>query len=150
MGKVVVFDLDGTIALCDHRLHFISGEKRDWDSFYKACVSDEPNWPVIHTLRSMSTVGYKILILSGRSDEVRDDTLQWLNHYGVICDGLYMRQDKDYTPDDQLKEKMMLDAQAEMGFKKEDVLCIYDDRQKVVDMWRRNGYTCFQVAAGDF
>jgi len=150
MGKVVVFDLDGTIALCDHRLHFISGAKRDWAAFYQACVDDKPNWPVIYTLRAMAQVGYKILILSGRSDEVREQTLTWLNAYGIPVDGLYMRQDKDYTPDDQLKEKMMSDAQAEIGFKPENVLCIYDDRQKVVDMWRKNGYTCFQVAAGDF
>jgi hypothetical protein len=25
-----------------------------------------------------------------------------------------------------------------------------DDRQKVVDMWRAEGLTCFQVAPGDF
>jgi hypothetical protein len=31
-----------------------------------------------------------------------------------------------------------------------DVFCVVDDRQKVVDMWRENGLTCFQVAPGDF
>ena len=32
----------------------------------------------------------------------------------------------------------------------DDVFMTVDDRQKVVDMWRENGLTCFQVAPGDF
>lgn len=150
MGKVVVFDLDGTIAKCEHRLHYIYGEKRDWSGFYQACKDDAPNWPVIQTLNALSAAGHRCVIISGRSDEVRTETLAWLAQYDVHVVGLYMRPDKDYTPDDKLKERIMQDAQEEMGFKQEDVLCIYDDRQKVVDMWRRNGYTCFQVAAGDY
>jgi Straboviridae polynucleotide kinase len=30
------------------------------------------------------------------------------------------------------------------------ILCVFDDRQKVVDMWRSLGQACFQVAPGDF
>ena len=33
---------------------------------------------------------------------------------------------------------------------KDDVFAVFDDRQQVVDMWRANGLTCFQVADGDF
>ena len=33
---------------------------------------------------------------------------------------------------------------------KNDVLCVYDDRQKVVDMWREEGLVCCQVAPGNF
>jgi hypothetical protein len=36
------------------------------------------------------------------------------------------------------------------GDKKDRILCVFDDRQKVVDMWRDNGIDCFQVAPGDF
>lgn len=150
MGKVCVFDLDGTISLCDHRLKYISGGKRDWDGFYKACVDDEPNWPVIRTLHALYQAGHRIVIISGRSDEVRTETLEWLSLYGIHTEGLYMRPDKNYEPDDQLKAKLMLDAQKEMNFKPEDVLCIFDDRNKVVNMWRKSGYTCFQVRDGDY
>jgi len=27
---------------------------------------------------------------------------------------------------------------------------VFDDRQQVVDMWRQNDLTCFQVADGNF
>ena len=33
---------------------------------------------------------------------------------------------------------------------KDDVICVYDDRQKVVDMWREIGLTCMQVAPGEW
>jgi hypothetical protein len=29
-------------------------------------------------------------------------------------------------------------------------MCTFDDRDKVVKMWRDNGIICFQVAPGDF
>ena len=36
------------------------------------------------------------------------------------------------------------------GLDKDDVFAVFDDRNQVVDMWRSNGLTCFQVAKGDF
>ena len=33
---------------------------------------------------------------------------------------------------------------------KDHVAMVFDDRQQVVDMWRQNGLTTFQVAQGDF
>ena len=36
------------------------------------------------------------------------------------------------------------------GIGVDNVAMVFDDRQQVVDMWRSNGLTCFQVADGDF
>ena len=33
---------------------------------------------------------------------------------------------------------------------KDDVFAVFDDRNQVVDMWRSNGLTTFQVADGNF
>jgi hypothetical protein len=30
------------------------------------------------------------------------------------------------------------------------LMAVFDDRDKVVAMWRRNGVACFQVAEGNF
>ena len=51
-------------------------------------------------------------------------------------------------PDDELKQHW-LDTLFPDD-KKNGILCVFDDRQKVVDMWRRNGVTCFQVDDGNF
>ena len=32
----------------------------------------------------------------------------------------------------------------------DNVLCVFDDRVRLVEMWRKNGLTCLQVNDGDF
>jgi hypothetical protein len=56
-----------------------------------------------------------------------------------------MRKDGDFRADNVVKQEI-LDAHID----KDRVLFVLDDRQQVVDMWRRNGLTCFQVAEGNF
>ncbi len=51
-----------------------------------------------------------------------------------------------FMPDDQLK-KLWLD---QLFPNTDDVLCVFDDRDKVVKMWRENGLSCLQVAEGNF
>jgi len=47
-------------------------------------------------------------------------------------------------PDNDLKQ-MWLDS---IGV--DNIAMVFDDRNQVVDMWRQNGLTTFQVADGDF
>jgi len=147
---IVIADLDGTIALCDHRRHFVEGPKKDWDAFFKACVDDTPNEPVITTLQALDEAWHQIIIVSGRAEYVREHTKIWLGKHGIPYARLYMRPNGNYTPDDELKFKMLQDIKKDLGFTDENILCFFDDRQKVVDMWRKHGFTCFQVAAGNF
>ena len=56
-----------------------------------------------------------------------------------------MRQDGDFRRDDIVKQEIL-----DKYIDKDRVLFVLDDRDQVVDMWRRNGLTCFQVAEGDF
>ena len=49
-------------------------------------------------------------------------------------------------PDDDLKQNW-LDS---LFSNKDDIFAVFDDRQKVVDMWRNNGLNVFQVADGNF
>ena len=53
--------------------------------------------------------------------------------------------DWHFMKDSDLKQHWLDDLQI-----KDDVFAVFDDRQQVVDMWRANGLTCFQVADGDF
>lgn len=147
--NIVILDLDGTLALIDHRRHFVQGKgskatKEDWANFYAACVDDKPNEPVIAVLRMMRIWGIEVVIFSGRGDEVREQTQIWLLDNEIPYDKLRMRPEGDYTPDEKLKEKWLEE------FDQSKILCVFDDRQKVVDMWRSKGLACFQVAPGDF
>ena len=146
--KIVIFDLDGTLALIDDRRKISTkpNGKLDWDKFFdpKNISLDKPNIPVIKMAQSLCDSGHQIVIFSGRSKGTIHTTKQWLNKHNVPWHRLFMRPIKDFTPDDVLKQNWLND----IG--KDDVLCTFDDRNKVVDMWRANGITCFQVADGDF
>jgi len=185
MKNIVIFDLDGTLALIDHRRHLveleeamdmwwqnlsiedrdeylqgyslgsvklinhfkkITGWKPNWDLFFEECDKDQPNSSVIEVYRQfIRHSNWRVYIFSGRSESVRQKTWAWLDNHNIPRPmDLLMRPEKDYTPDDQLKAKWLDEIGAH------NVLFTVDDRQKVVDMWRSKGITCFQVAPGNF
>lgn len=144
MKRVVIFDLDGTLALNEHRKHLIEGSRPDWDAFYLACDKDAPNHPVVAMKRLLYNAGYLIYILSGRGEIARGKTDEWFYKNKILYHKLYMRPEGDFIPDDELKKKWLY----QIGV--DNVFCVFDDRQKVVEMWRREGLTCFQVAEGKF
>lgn len=141
----VVFDLDGTLALNDHRQHFVErpvGEK-DWDAFFEACDKDKPNWQVIRLLQVLSATGNRVEIWSGRSASVIGKTESWLAQQGLALIPFRCRAAGDHTPDHELKKQWLDEAS-----QKPDL--VFDDRASVVAMWRANGINCMQVAEGDF
>jgi hypothetical protein len=148
----VIFDLDGTLALIDDRraLSTKPNGKINWGIFFDPSniMLDRPNDPVITTANILKTAGYKIVIFSGRSQATQDATQNWLTQYGVEYDQLVMRPATDYTPDNDLKQTWL--NQHFPGDQKDRILCVYDDRDQVVKMWRDNGLTCMQVAPGNF
>ena len=149
MSKWVIFDLDGTLADIEDRRQLCTKEngKMDWDKFFdpKNINLDLPNKPVIDMANMLFTKGFTITILSGRSDVTKQATMDWLLKHDVRFDTLTMRPQKHhFMPDNDLKQ-MWLD---DIGV--DNVAMVFDDRQQVVDMWRDNGLTVFQVADGDF
>ena len=149
MDKIVIFDLDGTLALIDKRRDLATkpNGKMDWDIFFdpKNILLDIPNQTVVDMADMLHKQGYTIWILSGRSDVTHQATINWLAKHNVNYDHLVMRpQNLLYMADNDLKQ-MWLD---EIGV--DNVAMVFDDRNQVVDMWRQNGLTCFQVADGDF
>ncbi len=154
-----IFDLDGTLALINQRRHFVERErgKQDWPAFYAACVDDTPNEPVIRVMESLRRFA-DVWIFSGRSDEVRHQTVAWLVKHTSFSssdfdsafgpqDVLTMRSEGDYTADDVLK-KQWLDAMLDDDRRR--LVAVFDDRARVVAMWRAAGLTCLQVADGEF
>jgi len=153
MRPLYIFDLDGTLALIEHRRHMLDAPDREkWRRFYAACDKDEPNEPVIGTMERLR-LSADVWIFSGRSDEVRDKTVAWLaQHTSFLTHELQgpmltMRAAGDYTADDVLK-RQWLDAML-VGDRRR-LVAAFDDRDRVVAMWRDAGVPCFQVAPGEF
>lgn len=140
MTRTALFDIDGTLADATHRLHHIQNGSHDWDAFFAECVND----PVIEPIRDLAILvarqGLKIILVSGRSDRVREETKEWLARGGVPYSALLMRKDGDYRADTVVKSEF-LDTILADGH---EIAFVVDDRPSVVAMWRERGLTCLQ------
>lgn len=161
----VIFDLDGTLADCSHRIHLLDAmTKREraahsgietveeddsplWNQFYAECVNDKPILPLINTLIAYRTAGAEIEIWTGRSDLVEFETRRWLEQHAVPWLHMRMRPHGDHSNDAAMKQHW-LHLRREQGLR--DPSIVFEDRQRVVDMWRAEGILCAQVAEGKF
>lgn len=145
----IVFDLDGTLADCQRRLHFIQGEEKDWNLFYAACGDDRPIWPLVYVLKACLAAEHRVEIWSGRREDVRRTTYDWFKRHGISLAGvaaLRMRPENDHSEDCDLKKSWLKAAMA--ADQKPDL--VFEDRQQVVDMFRSHGILVAQVAEGKF
>jgi hypothetical protein len=88
--------------------------------------------------------GIKVILCSGRSEEHRKETVQWLTGQNVNYHELWLRRNGDRRSDVTVKRKML--ARIDKG----RVLFVVEDRSRVVEMWRSEGLVCLQCAPGEF
>lgn len=152
MVKYVVVDLDGTVADCTHRLHFINGETKDWKGFYEACKDDKPIMSIIDMVRALNERYYNVIFLTGRSELARNVTQEWLQANNLWnYDDLIMRPLEDYRQDSVVKLEMLNDyIRTNLNDDKEAIGFILEDRATVVKSFRDAGFKVLQVAEGDF
>lgn len=145
--KLIVVDLDGTLANIDHRVPLVTRDRPDWDAFNMACGDDKPNRWCVKLINEMAPAyGIRLVIVSARSKVVEQETKDWLNnHVTAFFNGdveLFMlREAGDTTEDVALKMRWL----KEVAGGPAAVLFAVDDRQKVVDAWRAAGVTCLQA-----
>jgi len=145
-AEVVIFDIDGTLADVTHRRHFVEGKKKDFDKFYDAMPRDMVNKDVRELNHMCAQRGHKIIICTGRPEQYRELTEEWLEDENISFQELRMRPDNlRFKPDYEVKQTMLDDIK-----KDHNVVFAVDDRNQVVEMWRKNGITCLQVNEGDF
>lgn len=157
---VYIFDIDGTLADCSQRLHFILPSKEDisgdidldkiapdWESFYKDCVNDKPIQPVLMLLLDLQRAGATIIFVTGRPEKYMEETLNWLCDK-LDCNSviLMMRKDGDHRPDYIVKKEIY----DEYIKPYHHIDGVFEDRKQCVDMWRSLGLTCYQVADGNY
>ena len=141
----VIFDVDGTLANTDHRKHFMEAKPKNWVGFFNGVSEDPVHEPIKNLAGDLYALGYKILVVSGRpTDLCGIKTEDWLDENHIPYDALFMRQGGDHRSDVIVKQEI-LDL-----LPKDRIAYVVDDRDQVVEMWRKNGLTCLQVAKGDF
>lgn len=151
--KVVVCDLDGTLANVEHRRPLVNPDtksidfKPHWAKFFREMVNDDVNLWCAELLYGMSE-RYPIIYATGRPYEYYKETLDWLdsNCLRFPGDNIFFRPLKDHRKDNIIKE-IILEFEIKPRY---DILFVVDDRKQVVDMWRHHGYTVLQCDNGDF
>ena len=146
MQNVYVFDLDGCLCDCSHRLHHIKKNPKDWKAFFAEAMHDLPIEPVCALARDLDRVG-TIIFASGRSDECREASRYWIEaHIGIDNPTLYMRKAGDHRDDPIVKLEMLAQMRRD-GF---EPRVWVDDRSRVVSALRGAGVRVLQCDVGDF
>lgn len=101
--SVFVFDIDGTIANAEHRIHHLrnNGEKKDWKSFFEKMGEDPPFSPMIALINAIESSNSKennhVVLQTGRPEKYRYQTGKWIADVGLrnSYELLLMRQERD-------------------------------------------------------
>lgn len=143
---VIIWDLDGTLSCGQHRLHLLPTRDThlaaSWFDFNKACFDDAPiadNIALCNTLCQ----NYHTIILTGRSDVAKAETIRWLQKHRVRYSRLIMRKCDDDSKDIEFKEAWL----RHIGL--DSIQCCFDDLEHVVKHIRSLGITCHQVTHYD-
>jgi len=147
MNKII-FDLDGTLALDHARAVHLKKDPKDWDSYFSLAASDLPHGPIHSIFHALWANGAEIEVWTGRIESLREITLAWCEEHGLPIDSemLRMRPTGSRQEDTEMKREWLL-AERALG---NEVILAFEDRQRVVNMWRAEGVVCCQVAPGDF
>ncbi len=147
--RAVIFDIDGTLADVEHRLHHLEGEQKDWDGFFADMHADPVIEPVARLARILaaqcgSGLIDAVLVVSARPDDgrYRQVTETWLAANGIAYNALYLRAGGDYRRDEIVKSELLQQI-LDDGY---DPFLVVDDRPQVVAMWRSFGLVCLQCA----
>jgi predicted kinase len=169
---IVIVDIDGTVADCEHRMHHIKPAwetgtdcsshfpesnggcsncgykpKKNWAAFHdpKLVAQDTLIEPLSKLVGAMFHYGYHIIFLTGRDTSIAKVTEDWLNeNLGTHYKHLFMRQSGDSRKDYEHKLEVL------SFIPKDRVVFILEDRDQCVRAFRDAGYTCLQVKDGAY
>lgn len=130
MKKIILCDIDGTIANNDHRQHFLEG-KKDWDGFFDSLNMDKPIYKIINKVIEEHKNNKKIIFLTGRPERYRLSTTEWLQNYFNFEITMFMRSDDDKRDKLSIKKELF-----ENNFKKEEIDYIIENDIALIEMWK--------------
>ena len=147
--KYIVFDIDGVIADCSHRLHYIQGDNKNYDKFYSddEVLKDKPIFnlgTILFNIRDINQQGAEVDIkfITARNIKCLAATTRWIQrNFGIISEegDILMRPENDYRPAHEVKKDLI---EKHIGF--ENILFAFDDDVMVNEMYKRHGVICYR------
>lgn len=141
----VIFDIDGTLADCEHRRHFIATKPKNWPAFFKAMHKDTVIENIaIYARHYYENTELKVIIVTARPNDYSDITIKWLSENNIKFDEIFFRSEKD-SRDDAIVKAEILEKIREKGY---NPIRVYDDRPKVIRMWKQKGLEVIDCGKG--
>ena len=138
MNTAVIVDMDGT--LCDVRdaLVHLYGDRKDMRAFHRATRRCPPTPEVVEWCEQAAAAGHTLLLVTARKYEHEQLTREWLAEYVPHLEFAHvlMRGDRDDRHDDLVKHDILSIIRNDLGY---DVVEAYDDRPRVIRLWRSWG-----------
>lgn len=148
--KYIIFDIDGVLADCSHRLHYL--KDKNYEKFYsdEEIMKDKPIHDIMDIFVGLENLNeYNIgsnktvnILISGRNERCRKATIQWLREKLNIYideDQLFLRSANDYRPAHEVKEDLI---KKHIGF--ENILFAFDDDDQVNEMYKKHVVMCYK------
>lgn len=144
--KYVVIDLDDTMCDTHHRSNnfdFDGASDVEWIKYHKDCDKDVPTEfarNLHQDFKYGSLVPEDVIVMSGRSDIARSETIEWLErHIGFVPHLILMR-----PADCRIKNEILKILWAEsIGI--ESIDTVYDDNEAVVAAFEEKGVSCVLI-----
>ncbi|MDA9785635.1 hypothetical protein N9D45_04065 [Gammaproteobacteria bacterium] len=134
MSKIVLCDIDGTVANNDHRQHLLK-EFKDWDLFFEAMKDDDPIIEIIALVNQDYINSNSIVFITGRPERYRAKTRKWLSRYFDFKIKILMRSDNDQRNKLLVKQELVLNFE-----EKKNIYKIYENDLDIIDLWKKLGF----------
>lgn len=139
LNDCIICDLDGTLALHTGRHPF------EWNKIETDKI--DPRLKII--LSTYMTVGIKVFFVTGRPDEAKEATVKWLIDNGLTLTDkwqLFTRENNDRRPSEEYKKEIY----ETHILNQYNVISVFEDHTRCVEMYRSLGLLTCQVATLDY
>lgn len=146
MNRIIICDIDNTIADIGHRVEHLSKSPKDWDKFFSLQRWDKPFKDMVGLIAILHNYAF-VFFVTGRPEKYRHETREWLRKHNIPDFPLYMRPEGNREDDSKIKLEIIKDIEKTYKGK---VWFVLEDRARVVKALRENDYRVLQVKTGDF
>lgn len=149
MNRIVIFDLDETLCNTQHRIHHIKkGKHKQYnDLMNKDIVYKDAQGLFKDTSLDSETAMY---ISTARPCTYLEETYTWLrkNDIYISVANIYMREVCDERSDSMVKSDNLKRIR---GLHRKGIpVLAFEDRHKIIRMYRSQGVTALQIRKGEY
>lgn len=137
--SVIILDLDNCIANDEWRIPSIDWNETNPTARYHTYHGLAPFDEICNTDLCDALVPHDIVIFTARPSCYEAPTAEWLRRNGVNFNALFMRPNNNHTNSKVLKRMFLSALVNGYGVNPGSIACAYDDREDVVEMYRKLG-----------